>query len=500
MTAFLNWFFAYISAILQGLRQAALGLLAGVTAIFDLPAHLRQFSRYSQGFGVLDWILALLAALMVIAMWAVLLLYLVSAVLRAIRRHREAVRREELLQQVDELTRRLRHVTQENTDLVGRLTAQTAPAAPAPAPASPAPMPTVRFPRLCAIDRRYRDGMPPTADGTVNMQQLCEQFRCFAASQMGLYYNKDVICSFFAGLATSRLLILQGISGTGKTSLPYALGKFLSHDATVAPVQPAWSERADLLGYLNTFTHTFHETEVLCHLYEADYRDDVGLIVLDEMNIARIEYYFADLLSLLELPDPAARRLMLVSETAADDPVRLTNGDLRIPPNVWFVGTANHDESTKAISDKVYDRAVTLQLDAKGIPFDAPPTAPITLSYRALQRMFDEAVRTHPIGEQTLRAVELLDAYLTAHFGISFGNRTLRHLHTFVPVYVACGGEAHEAVDELLATKVLRRLDAAAQPPDRAALDALMHYLDGLFGAGRMHACHRQLRRCRMYI
>ena len=91
-------------------------------------------------------------------------------------------------------------------------------------------------------------------------------------------------------------MILEGISGTGKTSLPYAMGKFFGNDAAIISVQPSWRDRSEMVGYLNEFTKKFNETD-LKELYETTYREDLNFIVLDELNLARIEYYFAEFLS-----------------------------------------------------------------------------------------------------------------------------------------------------------------------------------------------------------
>ena len=88
---------------------------------------------------------------------------------------------------------------------------------------------------------------------------------------------------------------------------------------------------------------------LLKKLYEARYTDEIYAIVLDEMNFARVEYYFADFLSQMEL-SPANRYLEVVSDTWDDDPKLLNRGMLRIPENVWFIGTANNDDSTFARS------------------------------------------------------------------------------------------------------------------------------------------------------
>ena len=129
-------------------------------------------------------------------------------------------------------------------------------------------------------------------------------------------------------MGISKLVILKGMSGTGKTSLAYAAGEYFKNPSTVVPIQPMWKERSDMIGYFNEFTKKFNETTMLCKLYEAGGRGDVYVTVLDEVNISRIEYYFAEFLSLLELPDPKRRYLDVVADTWKTDPERLHNGKL----------------------------------------------------------------------------------------------------------------------------------------------------------------------------
>ncbi|UKI51074.1 MAG: hypothetical protein L6U99_07070 [Clostridium sp.] len=152
------------------------------------------------------------------------------------------------------------------------------------------------------------------------------------------------------------------------------MGKFFQHDTSIISVQPSWRDRAELLGYLNEFTKKFNETDFLKSVYAAGYSDTINIIVLDEMNLARVEYYFAEFLSIMEMPDINEWKIDLVPSTDPTDPHNLINGKLMIPQNVWFVGTANKDDSTFTITDKVYDRAVTLAINQKAQYIDAPYT------------------------------------------------------------------------------------------------------------------------------
>ena len=91
---------------------------------------------------------------------------------------------------------------------------------------------------------------------------------------MKLYYTPEIIRRFVAGMAASKLLILEGISGTGKTSLPYSFSRYMENPATIVSVQPSYRDRTEILGYFNEFSKRFNETEFLRALYEANYRPD----------------------------------------------------------------------------------------------------------------------------------------------------------------------------------------------------------------------------------
>ncbi|MBP1588460.1 MAG: hypothetical protein ILO53_08705 [Clostridia bacterium] len=347
-----------------------------------------------------------------------------------------------------------------------------------------------RFARLGELDRRageLRKG--PEEDYKGTLSAFCSDFRDYAAAELGLYYAPGVIRAFVSSLAVTKLMVLQGVSGTGKTSLPYAFGKFICRDAAVVPVQPSWKDKSDILGYNNEFTDRFTETELLYMLYEANLSKDVFVVILDEMNIARIEYYFADFLSLLEIPDPEARLIEVVSATRKSDPKLMKNGKLLIPENVWFVGTANNDDSTLAISDKVYDRAMVLELSSRAEPFGAVNPGTRHVTCKDLSRMFEEALRHGRMSDNMRAKIGLLDAVLVDRFGITFGNRILRQTEGFVPVFVEAGGTEEEAVDIILCKKVLRKLDNLNPVIVSARADSLVKKINEIFGENAMPAC-----------
>ncbi|MBQ3507873.1 MAG: AAA family ATPase [Clostridia bacterium] len=352
-----------------------------------------------------------------------------------------------------------------------------------------------RFCMLSRIDEnRYRYGHRRYEDG-ITLECLCEDFRNYAAHELKLYYDIDDIRRFIAGMAVSRILILQGMSGTGKTSLAHAFGEFVDNRSTVIPVQPMWKERTDLIGYYNEFTKRFNETLLLEKMYEANYSEDMYVTVLDEMNIARVEYYFAEFLSLLELPNPEERYLTVVSDTWENDPVRLKDGRIKLPVNMWFIGTANNDDSTFAISDKVYDRAMVLDLDKKSERFVAPRTKPVCISAEHFEALSRAAVQEYAVSSRNRKRLQMLDEYLIEHFHITFGNRIMKQIGHYVPVFIACGGDELSALDDILAKKVIRKLETQNPIYLRNAAEGLLAYLDELFGNERMTACKDAIRR-----
>ena len=352
-----------------------------------------------------------------------------------------------------------------------------------------------RFFKLSEIDEERAKFRREKYDENVSLKNVCDSFRSFACANMRLYYNIADIRRFVAGMAVSKLIILQGISGTGKTSLANAFGEFLENPSTVIPVQPMWKERTDLVGYYNEFTKSFNVTKLLEKMYEANYSKDIYVTVLDEMNIARVEYYFAEFLSLLELPTADKRWLDIITDKWDNDPIQLVGGKIKLPDNMWFVGTANNDDSTFSISDKVYDRAMILNLDQKCEEFTAPKTKQIHLSAERFMELVREAEKEYALTKRNQRRLEKLDKYLIENFGITFGNRIMKQIKTYIPVYVACGGEELEALDDILAKKVMRKLEMQNPVYVRNAAEGFCSRLDELFGQDKMKLCKAVIHR-----
>ena len=352
-----------------------------------------------------------------------------------------------------------------------------------------------RFPKLSLVDLKYKDFQPPQYDNEISLQDFTEGYRMFAASQMGLYYTPEIVRRFVAGMAASKLLILEGISGTGKTSLPYSFSRYMDNPATIISVQPSFRDRSELLGYFNEFSKKFNETEFLRALYEANYNQTPTLIVLDEMNLARIEYYFAEMLSVLEMPSKDEWILDLVPTAWKGDPYKMDNGKIHVADSTWFIGTANNDDSTFTITDKVYDRAMPIELNERADEFECEmyPSCDVTAEH--LEYMFQKAKEDYPISEELMEKMQKLDSYLITRFKLAFGNRIMKQLYDFIPVYVACGGTELGGMDYIIARKVLKKFESMNVSFVRDEITGLISYIDKTFGEDGMPDSKEYLRR-----
>lgn len=296
------------------------------------------------------------------------------------------------------------------------------------------------------------------------------------------YYSEKTIKVFLAGLHMSPISILQGISGTGKTSLPREFIKAISVGSKVyegndlktklpkAPyricaIQSGWRDNMDLMGYFNSFDCKYNETDFFKALYVAGlpkYADTLFFIILDEMNLSHPEHYFADFLSLLEQDEEN----QIISIKAPMDVLRdRIKGGLKIPKNVRFIGTANHDETTNSFAPKTLDRSNLMQMDGEKNGDVTPTNIAYSINYEWFEQKFAEAEKQYSAYYKEFKSFiedkELVD--LLKQQGIGIGKRFAdKQALRFITVYMACGinhkQDLAEAVDQLMTTRMLRVL------------------------------------------
>ena len=266
-----------------------------------------------------------------------------------------------------------------------------------------------QFERCAEMDQDRRLQTPSQLyKETTDLRAFAKDLRDRIALSQGrgkeLYYSEQDIRAFLGGLAMSRLHILQGISGTGKTSLPLAFARAMgdrqASNCKLIEIQAGWRDRQDLIGYFNAFEGRFYETDFFKAIYEAQtplYRDQIYVVLLDEMNLSRPEQYFADFLSKLEQAESGKTpTLSLQSDLNKPFPNLFQNKELAIPPNIWFIGTANQDETTLEFADKTYDRAHVMELHQQAEDFKVGRIeSRHPVSYSALTDAFNEAKRSN---------------------------------------------------------------------------------------------------------
>lgn len=196
-------------------------------------------------------------------------------------------------------------------------------------------------------------------------------------------YPEDKLKTFLSALNTTQIIALCGKPGTGKTTFAKKMSDSIGAIFHLIDVQNNWTDRTDLLGFYNPIDKTYQSTPFLDAILEAKFDYDknnenanIHVICLDEMNLSRVEYYFATFLSLLQLEeedriitllprdiDPSFKK-----DSSEEDNSLLRYARFKLPPNVRFVGTMNMDDTAQFLSPKVIDRSIFIEFDADIIP------------------------------------------------------------------------------------------------------------------------------------
>ncbi|MEH7026576.1 MrcB family domain-containing protein [Bacillus wiedmannii] len=203
----------------------------------------------------------------------------------------------------------------------------------------------------------------------LDQQSIIDHVSSYIQSK-GFFYEKKDLVNFFLSLKTKPFVILSGISGTGKTKIVQWFAESLgateeNGQFTLIPVRPDWSDSSDLLGYVN-LQGEFQERPLIKVLENADANPNRPyFVVLDEMNLARVEYYFSDFLSVIESRKWKDGKIV----TSPVLPESITNKHITIPSNVYIIGTVNMDETTHPLSKKVLDRANTIEFNTVNLDY-----------------------------------------------------------------------------------------------------------------------------------
>lgn len=290
-----------------------------------------------------------------------------------------------------------------------------------------------------------------------------------AIHRLGLLIEDSTLRRYHLSLKTRKFVILSGLSGTGKTWLAEAYARAVGARYLIEPVAPNWTTNEDLLGYHNPFDLRYHHTAFSLFLKEcaAEYERarESGFtarpyhLILDEMNLARVEHYFAKFLSGMEVRQRQGQAVIWLGPTES---VSLT-------PNLHFVGTVNVDETTHGFAQKVYDRAQLIELQAS--PDNLRSHMGVAPYAEEIMNIWQEVNLVAPFA---FRVLDDIKAYVeeAERMGISW--QVALDEQVLQKVLPKCGG-ADLRVERAL--KVLSELPAEAYPlTTRKAKEMLDEY------------------------
>jgi hypothetical protein len=167
-------------------------------------------------------------------------------------------------------------------------------------------------------------------------------------------------------------------------------------------------------------------------------------------------------------------------------PAKLEEGIIKIPNNSYFVGTANKDDSTFTITDKVYDRAISIDFDNRNDAFTVnEEVSTITISNSHLQSLYNAAKNedANRMNDADYAKFTKITDYIYDQFDLTFGNRILTQIDNLVPIFVACGGTKEDALDFLLSRKVIYKLEGRFEEYVKGALKELLALIEKTYGA-----------------
>ncbi len=328
-------------------------------------------------------------------------------------------------------------------------------------------------------------------------------------------FNDRTIKAFHTGLKSedsSPLVVLSGISGTGKSLLPKLYSNFMGMNFTAMAVQPRWDSPQDMLGFYNYMQKRYKATELARLLWQFDiynnkdcaYKGDnnsklpMNLVLLDEMNLARVEYYFSDMLSKLELrrtvnPESSLQRKAAEIEIecgALDNNKKARK--LFVNNNTLFVGTMNEDETTQVLSDKVIDRANVirfgkpekLQAKANTIAFSEA----CENRFLSLEDWNNHWCETKSIfankDEKLNSTIEAINTELEK-VGRPFGHRVWNSIENYIRLYPGIDDNPrayNEALSDQIEMKILPKLNGLEKDSTEAegAINKIGNIIDSL--------------------
>lgn len=329
----------------------------------------------------------------------------------------------------------------------------------------------------------------PTNPATISTESISQLTNYVGSS--GFVFEPWQIAAFVVAVRTKPFVILAGISGTGKTQLPKLIAAATGGKFRRIPVRPDWSDSSELLGYERLGSgETFAPGYLLQVAKEAqEDPDSQYFLLLDEMNVARVEYYMAEVLSHIEDRTRQSDG-RIVSEPLVPNATSAKWSDVRIPSNLAIIGAVNMDETTYGFSRKVLDRSFVIEFatvslssvsDVTEVPL--PASWPVNRWSQSSLRLAEHPGRSHNEVARVIKALETINAALSP-IQLQVGYRVRDEIAMFVlnardcaDAFVGDDESIINPLDLAIAMKVLPRIQGNG-PMLRAALEELLVWAD----------------------
>lgn len=313
-------------------------------------------------------------------------------------------------------------------------------------------------------------------------------------TSQGYTYNKSLIKNIYLSLKTKPFLILSGISGTGKSRIIELFVKALGATAenrrfNLIPVKPDWSDSTDLLGYRNIEGEFILGIITKICKEAMEHKDIPYFIVLDEMNLARVEYYFSDILSLMETRRVNEEGEIITNNLLNKDMIKTTDideadyGSVYIPQNLYIIGTVNMDETTFPFSRKVLDRANTIEFNKVDLSYDFDSLFNDTEEPRILHNDFlkSQFLKIKDCSEHKETALKTINELIKINnilekYNFHFAYR-VRDEIVFYMIYAREEDllSFDEALDNCIVQKILPKINGSSNECYEVLLDLFQH-------------------------
>lgn len=314
------------------------------------------------------------------------------------------------------------------------------------------------FPKLMSIDAQFADYREDFSIQDVNLKEFCESF-CKYLWRSRKFYTLPTVQAFVSGLANSRFLILRGNKeDVNCTDLPKYFAKFTGAECTGIDVLPSWRDEKDLIGFYNDYSKTFHATPFLTSVYKSTYKTNtMNIVVMDEINNARVEKYFAPLINQMN----SDKKVIDIQSEIDDEkyPVNAPFGLLDCADNNWFVGVEVRDEGKYRIPEKVYGIATVVDVRVCKVDEKVEYVKPVAMNYLSFMRAKKHALENAVLDKGETEFIEKLCKFMNEHFVPLDKDARENKYKNFLKMFYACGGDKKIGINKNLYSLLTSYLD-----------------------------------------